>query len=225
MCVNYLPVSLQVLETTFETPIQGEFDWKTETWKDYPAPIIIGQDGRRKSVRDLYSMVPKIKLPPGVKPYSTMNARVETVGALRSYAKYWRECRLCLVPMTGFFEPNYESGAPVRWCIGMSDESPFAVAGLYRTWAEPNGTESFSFTQLTINADDHPLMRRFHKPGDEKRSLVIVPTDAYDDWLECRDPELARAFLHHYPADRMTAWPAPKLRENIGFKVTPVIGN
>jgi hypothetical protein len=27
----------------------------------------------------------------------------------------------------------------------------------------------------TLNADSHPLMKRFHKPGDEKRGIVILP--------------------------------------------------
>lgn len=130
-----------------------------------------------------------------------MNARGETVGAKRSYAKPWREGQLCLVPMNHFYEPNWESGKHERWKIGMADGSPFAVAGLWRTWSEPDGTTAQSFTQLTINADDHPLMRRFHKPGDEKRSLVIVPPDEWDDWLACRNPELARSFLRLYPAD------------------------
>jgi putative SOS response-associated peptidase YedK len=210
MCVNYLPASRQALENNFNASMQGEFDWKAEAWQDYPAPIIIGQEGYRKAVVGLYSMIPKTHLQPGVKRFSTMNARAETVGNLRSYAKHWREGRLCLVPMTGFFEPNYESGAAVRWKIGMADGSPFAVAGLYRTWEELDGAESYSFTQITINADDHPLMRRFHKPGDEKRSLVIVPAQDYDDWLECRDPERARAYLLPYPAELMAAILAPK---------------
>ncbi|MNR56785.1 hypothetical protein D3C85_1774300 [compost metagenome] len=34
-----------------------------------------------------------------------------------------------------------------------------------------------------------------HKPGDEKRSLVIVSPDDYDDWLVCKDPELARTYM------------------------------
>jgi len=85
----------------------------------------------------------------------------------------------------------------------------FAVAGLWRQWDGGAGPE-YSFTQLTINADDHPLMRRFHKPGDEKRALVIVPQDEWDDWLSCTDLEYARSFLRHYPADLMTSWAAPK---------------
>lgn len=37
---------------------------------------------------------------------------------------------------------------------------------------------------LTINADDHPLMRLFHKPTDEKRTVVILPPARYQDWLD-----------------------------------------
>jgi len=98
----------------------------------------------------------------------------------------------------------------VRWSIGMADKSPFAVAGIWRSWDEDDGTQSHSFTQLTVNADEHPLMRRFHKAGDEKRSVVIVPVDKYDEWLGCKNPELARTFLQLYPATLMHAEPAPK---------------
>lgn len=41
-----------------------------------------------------------------------------------------------------------------------------------------------SYAMLTINADDHALMRLFHKPTDEKRMVVILPEDSYQDWLE-----------------------------------------
>jgi putative SOS response-associated peptidase YedK len=50
-------------------------------------------------------------------------------------------------------------------------------------------------------------MKRMHKPEDEKRSLVIVPRDEWDDWLNCTDPEYARAFMNLYSADLMRAWP------------------
>ena len=38
---------------------------------------------------------------------------------------------------------------------------------------------------LTINADDHALMRRFHKPGEDKRVVVILDETEYDAWLDC----------------------------------------
>jgi putative SOS response-associated peptidase YedK len=68
------------------------------------------------------------------------------------------------------------------------------------------GRQTASFTQLTINADEHALMRRFHKPGDEKRALVIVPQEEWDDWLGCKYPEYARTFLREYPAELMRSW-------------------
>ncbi|WP_322861881.1 SOS response-associated peptidase family protein [Aeromonas allosaccharophila] len=112
-----------------------------------------------------------------------------------TYRRAWQQGHLCLVPMTGFFEPCYETGKAERWRISMADGSPFAVAGIWRAWQEEKGY-TFSFSQLTINA-----VRRMHKPGDEKRSLVIVPSEDYDPWLGCRDPELARTYLVQQAAE------------------------
>jgi putative SOS response-associated peptidase YedK len=212
MCVNFVPVSKDSLAADFGASIQGDLTWPAETYKDYLAPIIVsGDNGDRVAMLASFGMVPhRHHIPTNVKKWDTMNARAETVGEKRSYAKYWRAGQLCLVPMAGFFEPCYETGNAVRWRIGIADQSPFAVAGLWRSWLEDDGTSNASFTELTIAADDHPLMRRFHKPGDEKRSLVIVPADDYDAWLACLDPEVARSFLGPYAAELMAATPAPK---------------
>ena len=40
-----------------------------------------------------------------------------------------------------------------------------------------------SMTMLTINADDHPFMSQFHKPKDEKRSIVVIEPEHLKDWL------------------------------------------
>jgi putative SOS response-associated peptidase YedK len=139
-----------------------------------------------------------------------MNARAESIGEKRSFAPAWRNAQLCAVPMTCFYEPCYESGRAERYGIGMHDDTLFFVAGLWREWKQADGRLLTSFTQITINADEHPLMRRFHKPGDEKRALVVLPHEELDSWLTCKDPETARSFLRHYPAEAMKAWNAPK---------------
>ncbi|MGV1043725.1 hypothetical protein [Limnohabitans sp.] len=59
---------------------------------------------------------------------------------------------------------------------------------------------------LTINADAHPLMRNFHKPQDEKRMIVIVPPERYDDWLQAGAGESGE-FLRAWPAEQMAAQP------------------
>jgi putative SOS response-associated peptidase YedK len=59
------------------------------------------------------------------------------------------------------------------------------IAGIYRQWTAPDGRKMFTFAMLTVNADDHPLMKRFHKPGEEKRMVVILNPDEYLPWLTC----------------------------------------
>lgn len=92
----------------------------------------------------------------------------------------------------------------------MKDEAPFAVAGLWRSWPVEDGQLALSFTQLTVNADGHEIMKHFHRPGDEKRSLVIIPSSQYDAWVHCNDAELARSFMTLYPPELMVSSPAPK---------------
>jgi putative SOS response-associated peptidase YedK len=72
---------------------------------------------------------------------------------------------------------------------------------------------SLSFTQITINADHHPLMKRFHRPEDENRMLVIVPLEHYDDWLNCPSDALARKLFQPYPAELLDAKAAPIQRK------------
>lgn len=202
--MNYAPVQRQVLRDIFgvEPPPS---EWKPETGPKYAAPIIRraesgiirnGVDIGRECVIGLFGMVPQL---------TTTNARVETIGVKPNFARYWRAGQLCLIPATGFSEPNYETGKPVRWKIGLPDWQPFAIAGLWRDW--PDG--SVSFTMPTLNADSHPLLKRFHKPGDEKRGVVILPRPDWADWLACRDTEVARTMLRLLPADQMFAEPAP----------------
>jgi putative SOS response-associated peptidase YedK len=57
---------------------------------------------------------------------------------------------------------------------------------------------------LTVNADEHPLMKNFHRPEDEKRMVVVLEEGDFDAWL---DPALARpeAMLGCLPAEMLAA--------------------
>ncbi|WP_434627387.1 SOS response-associated peptidase [Chromobacterium sp. CV08] len=200
MCVNFIPPSAGQLLRHFGIEAAADWQWPDEAWQDYPAPILT-RDGPRLAS---YGFVPKRHQPTGLR-LSTMNARAETIGQLRSFRDAWRRCQLCLVPMRAFYEPCYESGRAVRTRIGLADGAPFAVAGLWREWREADGSISAAFAQITVNADHHPLMRRMHKPGDEKRALVVVPPALYEAWLDCREPERARALLAAWSGDGLTA--------------------
>ena len=213
MCVNYITVSRELAFEWFKTPVDTDEDWRDELYQDYRGPIILpGANGARHGLLASYGLIPQPKLRAGLK-LTTMNARSETVGSALNYKRPWAASQLCLVPMMAFFEPNWEQGTHVRYRIGMANDDPFAVAGVYQSYQEEDGTLTYAFTQLTMNADEHPLMKRFHRPGDEKRSLIVVRPEDYDDWLSCSDPERARSFFQLYPADRMRAEPAPKITQ------------
>ena len=75
-------------------------------------------------------------------------------------------------------------GKAVRWSIHRQDNEPFTVAAIWDSWTDRiTGEIVDSFSMLTINADGHPVMGRFHRPGDQRRSLVVVPPHAWHNWL------------------------------------------
>ncbi len=203
MCVNYKPIQRKILRDVFGVEPPPE-EWPEETWPNYRAPIIRADAGQRAATVATFSFLPADRNPRNLR---TENIKSETVGERSNFGHYWRAGRLCLVPMESFFEPNYEAdpNKSIRHRIWLKDEPTFAVAGLWRDW--PDGLISFGF--FTVDASQHPIMSRMHAPGKEKRSIVILPRAQWDDWLTCRDSEVARSFFKLYPADLMATEPAP----------------
>lgn len=135
----------------------------------------------------------------------TYNARSETVAEKPSFRNAWKHRQFALIPVESFYEPNYDSGKAVRWRIERADGKPFALAGIWERRMGDEGPSHWSFAMLTINADDHPLMKRFHKPGDEKRSVVVLDPDDYEAWLGARTDLEARSLLQPFDPDMMVA--------------------
>ena len=75
--------------------------------------------------------------------------------------------------------------------------------------AQPDGQGNrvHSFSLLTVNADGHPLLGRMHRPGDEKRMLVIVPPMHHSAWLNATLAQ-AQTFMRTTPAEQLTGAPA-----------------
>jgi putative SOS response-associated peptidase YedK len=135
MCVNYRPPSPELFATVARIMVDIDkppAEWKLEVWKDYAAPIVRQGPQGREGLLATYGMVPRKRIPPGVRSFDTLNARSETVGQLRSFSGAWKKSQLCLVPMTAFYEPCYETGKNVWMGIGMADATLFAVAEMGR---------------------------------------------------------------------------------------------
>jgi putative SOS response-associated peptidase YedK len=135
---------------------------------------------------------------------STFNARSETVHEKPSFRDAWRRGQHCIIPADAIFEPDWRSGKAVATRISRADGEPMGIAGLWSSWRSPAGESILSFTMLTINADDHPLMRNMHRPNEEKRMVVVLPEATFGDWLDAPAAG-SQAYLRPFPADRLVA--------------------
>jgi len=129
----------------------------------------------------------------------TYNARSETVAEKPSFRDAWKKARHCIIPVAAIYEPDWRSGRAVPTRITLTDGPALGIAGLWDRWRAPQGHWVHSFTMLTLNADAHAFMSRFHKPGDEKRMVVVLPEDRYDAWLRA-DATQAHDFIRAFPA-------------------------
>lgn len=214
MCSHYqAPSTPQLYRTAFGVAapaVQGKHD----VWPGYPAGFIrahehadVGDDAvpDREALTGLFGMVPHWSKDTKIS-HHTYNARSETVAEKPSFRDAWRRAQHCIIPAEAFFEPDWRSGRAVPTRISRADGQPMGIAGLWASWRAPHGEIVHSYTMLTINADDHPLMRQFHKPNDEKRMVVILPEDRYEDWLRAPAPQ-SLGFMTAYPATRLQAAP------------------
>lgn len=97
----------------------------------------------------------------------------------------------------------------MRWKIAVASNQPIGIAGIWEYRGNGrDGQPLISFSMLTINADNHPLVRRFHRPEDEKRMVIILRPDEYASWLHAPAEQIP-SFLRQYPPDALSAEPAP----------------
>ena len=142
---------------------------------------------------------------------NTYNARSETVADKPSFRAPWRQAQYGLLLVDHFYEPDYETGRSLRWKIGLASVHPFAIASLGDNWISPaTGEVIVSFTMLTVNADQHPLMKRFHKPGDEKRTPVVIKPELHQAWLDA-SPDQAMELMHWTHMPELVASPHPRI--------------
>lgn len=212
MCSNYRPATDKtMLRVHFGATVAPDATWPDETWPLYQAPAIRrgqGIEHAREAFVGQYGLLPHWAKDSTFARH-TYNARSETAAEKPSFRDAWRHGRRCIVPACWIYEPNYETGKAVRWKIARGDGLPMGIAGLWSTWKAPNGGLIPSFAMLTVNADDHPLMRRFHKPDDEKRMVVILDEAEYDRWLDCPANQMM-AMMKQYPADQLGSEAEPR---------------
>ena len=183
-----------------------------DVWPGYPSSFIrrpleagLGDDAvpDHEALAGIFGLIPHWAKDTKI-ARQTYNARSETVSEKPSFRDAWRRAQHCIIPARAFYEPDWRSGKAVSTRISRSDGQPMGLAGLWSLWRAPRGKPVLSFTMLTVNANDHPLMRNFHKPTDEKRMVVILPEDSYAGWLMAT-VEASMDFMRPYRAGGLVA--------------------
>ena len=185
MCTNFTP-------TRNSTWVKAQFgvelpasEYPTEAYPGYAAPFVLKshQTGRVACGLARFGLIPSWAKDNKIGRH-TYNARSETVREKPSYRTAWRQRRFGIALVDNFYEPNYVSGKAQRWQIKLESNEPFGIASIWDTWIDPNSGELVtSFSMLTVNADAHPVMNQFHRPGDEKRTPVVLATHQFNEWL------------------------------------------
>ncbi len=152
--------------------------------------IRAGADGRRSLTQLRWGLIPFWSKGPDNR-YSMINARAETVDSRPAYRAAFRE-RRCLIPTEGFYEWKTLAGGKQPYMIRRYDRMPFAMAGLWETWKEPEtGAVIASFTILVTDANS--VLAPIHD-----RMPVVPDPQSFNQWLD--------------PANRDTAALLPLLR-------------
>jgi putative SOS response-associated peptidase YedK len=133
-----------------------------------------------------------------------INAKAETVNEKPSFKNPLKRKR-CLVLADGFYEwKTLENKEKIPYRIVFRDSRLFAMAGLWDTWKNADGSTISSFTIITTTPNK--LMENIHT-----RMPVILERKDEKTWLTNDDTEFLQSLLKPYPEVEMTAFPVSKL--------------
>ncbi len=200
MCGRYcITTAPEAIRRLFRYREQPNFPPRYNVAPTQPVPIVRLTDGERS-----FALVRWGLLPPWVKDPKAfslvINARAESVNDKPAFRNAMRR-RRCLFPADGFYEWKVEGGRRRAFHARPVGGGPLAFAGLWETWTGPNGEEVETAAIVTTQANR--AMAQVHH-----RAPVIVPPDAFDLWLDCRnvDEHTATALLGPAPEGSMEVY-------------------
>lgn len=157
-----------------------------------PGPIVV----RGRALVAQWGMIPphsrsRIPTLPNGQRMSTNNARRERMATAPTYRTPWRKGQRCIIPADSYDEPYWGTGKNIWWRFWREDSEPWALAGLWDEWTDPETGEVMpSYTMITQNCDGHPLLGLMHKPDlklppdkQDKRAVVPLERHQWDQWL------------------------------------------
>ena len=147
-----------------------------------------------------------------------INARAETAGEKPAFRHALRRQR-CLVLADGFYEWQRVGRVKRPMRVVMRSGEPFAFAGLWSVWRDPEGNSIPSCAIITTVAND--LLRPIRD-----RMPVVLAREMEGLWLDqtVDDPIALADVLRPYPAGAMNAYEVSALVNSVANDGPEVIG-
>lgn len=144
------------------------------------APVVRGNGGGNSLDHLLWGFVPHWAK--DAKGSRFINARSETMAEKASFRDAFR-MRRCLIPADGFYEWDARHNPKAPYYIGLQDAAPFAFAGLWDVWKNPEtGEITESFAIITTAATD--AMQGCH----DRMPVMFTSEKAFQFWLSPTTP-------------------------------------
>jgi putative SOS response-associated peptidase YedK len=156
------------------------------------------ETGERELVTMRWGLVPYFaKSLADFKGLGTINAKVETVDTNSVWRTPFRR-RRCLVPADGFYEWKRISPKTKQpYAFTLRQGEPFAFAGLWDAWKQPDGAWLVSYAIITT--DPNELTAKVHN----RMPVILKPAD-YDRWLSRDETERPpRDLLRPFDSEKM----------------------
>ncbi len=164
-------------------------------------PIVRVDEDRRVLVTMRWGLVPfwakDVK-----SGYKMINAKSETLTEKASFRTPFKKKR-CLVLADGFYEwsKTAKKGTKIPYRFILKNRQPFAFAGLWDEWKNPDGEILLTFTIITTSANE--IMKPIHD-----RMPVILHEKDEGMWIDPQlsDKDKLSTLLKPYPSDEMEAY-------------------
>lgn len=134
-----------------------------------------------------------------------INARSETVAEKPAF-KHAFTRRRCILPSDGFYEWDKAGGTKQPYHFRRRDGELFGFAGLWERWKKEDGSELYTCTILTTEANQTV------GPIHDRMPVILRTPEDENLWLdaETHDSEMLLSLLRPYPEEWMEAVPVSK---------------
>ena len=165
--------------------------------------------GEREILMMRWGLIPSWYKDPKHLGLSTINAKAESLLEKPLWRQTFKK-RRCLIAADGFLEwKRIDAKTKQPYAFALNNDEPFAFAGLWERWKQPDGTDLDSFAIVTT--DPNELVAAVHN-----RMPVILEPQDYSRWLTRVDEEPPPVdLLRPFDAEKMKSWKVSKEVGNV----------